>query len=65
MKIFKTGFIKSEQGVASTEYLILLGMLTAVVVVAVLAMSGALGDSWMSWAAWFSPEEGNLSSPPG
>lgn len=49
-----------EEGLALTEYLILLGLLTAVVVLAVLAFGENLGVQWQAWADWL---EG-LDGPP-
>ena len=45
-------FQSDEEGLALTEYLILLGLLTAAVIVAVLAFGGQLGILWQSWADW-------------
>ena len=41
-----------EDGLALTEYLILLGLLTGAVIAAVLLFGGALGENWASWAKW-------------
>ena len=41
-----------EEGLALTEYLILLGLLTAAVIAAVLAFGGRLGVLWGTWAEW-------------
>jgi pilus assembly protein Flp/PilA len=49
-----------EDGLALTEYLILLGLLTAVVIGAVIAFGGALGAQWQAWATWIT---GNLKAP--
>lgn len=43
---------KENDGVALTEYLILLGLLTAAVVGAVIAFGGSLGIAWEGWADW-------------
>lgn len=45
-------FQSDEEGLALTEYLILLGLLTAAVIVAVLAFGGQLGILWQGWATW-------------
>lgn len=50
-----------EEGLALTEYLILLGLLTAAVVLAVLAFGGNLGLQWQAWADWLVDE---LDGPP-
>ena len=45
--------LKSEEdGLALTEYLILLGLITAAVIGAVLAFGNQLGILWNSWATW-------------
>ena len=45
--------LKSEEdGLALTEYLILLGLITAAVIGAVLAFGNQLGFLWNSWATW-------------
>ncbi len=49
-----------EEGLALTEYLILLGLLTAVVVGAVIAFGDNLGDQWEAWAGWLT----GLNPPP-
>lgn len=45
-------FHDEEDGLALTEYLILLGLLTAAVIAAVLAFGGQLGILWQTWADW-------------
>lgn len=45
-------FRDEEDGLALTEYLILLGLLTAAVITAVLAFGGQLGTLWNGWANW-------------
>ncbi|QGY00202.1 Flp family type IVb pilin [Roseovarius faecimaris] len=45
-------FQSDEDGLALTEYLILLGLLTAAVITAVLAFGGQLGTLWNGWATW-------------
>lgn len=47
-----TRFVKDEEGIALTEYLILLGLLTGAVIAAVLLFGGQLGENWGSWADW-------------
>ncbi len=49
-----------EEGLALTEYLILLGLLTAAVVLAVLAFGGNLGAQWQAWSDWLT----GLNAPP-
>ncbi len=45
-------FSKDEDGLALTEYLLLLGLLTGAVVVAVTTFGVGLGTNWTEWAAW-------------
>ena len=45
-------FRKEEDGLALTEYLILLGLLTGAVIAAVLAFGTELGATWQDWANW-------------
>lgn len=45
-------FKRDEKGLALTEYLILLGLLTAAVIGAVLLFGEELGANWQSWAEW-------------
>lgn len=49
-----------EEGLALTEYLILLGLLTAVVVGAVIAFGTNLGNQWTLWSTWLT----GLNPPP-
>ncbi|MBO6868764.1 MAG: hypothetical protein JJ877_17120 [Thalassococcus sp.] len=49
-----------EEGLALTEYLILLGLLTAAVVLAVLAFGTNLGAQWTAWSTWLT----GLNAPP-
>lgn len=59
-KLFHS-FMKDEEGLALTEYLILLGLLTGSVVVAVIAIGGDLSTAWGSWQLWFAGT--NLDAP--
>ena len=45
-------FRKDEDGLALTEYLLLLGLLTAAVMLAVFAFGTNLGAQWQGWADW-------------
>lgn len=47
-----TRFVNDEEGIALTEYLILLGLLTGAVIGAVLIFGRELGLNWQSWATW-------------
>ena len=41
-----------EDGLALTEYLILLGLLTGAVIGAVIVFGTQLGVAWTSWGTW-------------
>ncbi|MEY4696816.1 MAG: hypothetical protein RIT14_1244 [Pseudomonadota bacterium] len=56
-------FKKDEDGLALTEYLILLGLLTAGVITAVLAIGGNLNSAWGGWSTWFNSNVSNLNGP--
>ncbi len=56
-------FAKDEEGLALTEYLILLGLLTGGVIVAVLSIGGSLQLAWGGWATWFSTNIEILNGP--
>lgn len=45
-------FRKDEDGIALTEYLVLLGLLVAGVIAAVLLFGTELTGAWNSWASW-------------
>lgn len=47
-------FGQEEDGVALTEYLILLGLLVGGVVATVQIAGTNLNTAWNSWAVWFS-----------
>jgi pilus assembly protein Flp/PilA len=47
-------FRKDEDGIALTEYLVLLGLLVAGVITAVLLFGTQLSGAWNSWAGWVS-----------
>ena len=51
-------FQSDEDGLALTEYLILLGLLTAAVIGAVLAFGTQLGALWLTWAEWLNSLDG-------
>lgn len=42
-----------EEGLALTEYLVLLGLLIGGVILAVTAFGRGLGNTWNGWATWF------------
>lgn len=41
-----------EEGLALTEYVLLLGLLTGAVIASVIAFGGALDTLWSAWATW-------------
>lgn len=45
-------FKKEEEGLALTEYLILLGLLVAAVIAAVTTFGEELARIWGTWAVW-------------
>lgn len=45
-------FKKEEDGVALTEYLVLLGLLTGAVIAAVILFGTNLTTAWEDWADW-------------
>ena len=51
-------FRKEEDGLALTEYLILLGLLTAAVVLAITTLGGNIGASFNDWATWITNNTG-------
>ena len=53
-------FVREEDGIALTEYLILLGVLTAAVIAAVLLAGGNLANAWNGWAVWFETLDNNV-----
>ena len=46
-------FVKEEDGLALTEYLILLGLLVGAVIASVLIIGTELADAWEDWADFF------------
>ena len=62
---YGTGLVRrlrdEEDGLALTEYLILLGLLTAAVIGAVLLFGKNLGTQWGTWANWLT----GLDAPAG
>ena len=49
-------FRREEDGIALTEYLVLLGILLAGVIVAVAAASENLAEAWESWGTFWTTE---------
>ena len=64
LQSFATAFVNrfrsEEEGLALTEYLILLALLTGAVVGAVILYGEGLGTVWGSWATWV----GGLNTAP-
>ena len=58
-------FAREEDGVALTEYLILLGLLVGGVVASVLLIGDELDDAWASWATWFQGQDLNAPAAGG
>lgn len=56
-------FKSDEEGLALTEYVILLGLLTAAVIGAVLLFGGALDEIWRAWVAFISSLDNNVPAP--
>ena len=46
-------FSREEDGIALTEYLILLGILTAAVITAITTSGANLSTAWDSWGTFF------------
>ncbi|OAP37675.1 hypothetical protein AU381_12875 [Sinorhizobium glycinis] len=49
-------FAREEDGVALTEYLILLALLVGGVIAAVTAAGSNLSAAWESWGSWWTSE---------
>lgn len=56
-------FRKEEDGLALTEYLILLALLTGAVIASVLAIGVDLGEAWTTWAEFFAGTSLGYSEP--
>lgn len=59
ISIFRA-FAREEDGIALSEYLVLLGLLVGGVIAAVLAVGVNLAGAWTTWGTWFGT---NLSAP--
>ncbi len=53
-------FCGEDRGVAVTEYVLLLSLLLAAVLIAAMAFDGAVGAAWDDWAAWVRDLMGNM-----
>jgi pilus assembly protein Flp/PilA len=51
-------FRKEEDGLALTEYLLLLGLLTGAVIVSVITFGEGIAEGWRLWAAWIGTGSG-------
>jgi pilus assembly protein Flp/PilA len=51
-------FRKEEDGLALTEYLVLLGLLTAAVIAAITLLGGNIGIAFDDWADWVAANTG-------
>lgn len=56
-----TRFAEEEEGIALTEYLVLLGLLVAGVIAAVVLFGTELSAVWGSWSDWFA--SGEIDAP--
>ncbi|WOS66812.1 Flp family type IVb pilin [Sinorhizobium fredii] len=55
-----SAFAREEDGVALTEYLILLALLVGGVITAVTTAGGNLSAAWETWGSWWT---GEVSAP--
>ena len=63
INIVSVDFVQDYEGSALTEYLILLGLLTAGVIAAVLSVGDSLQTAWTGWANWFDANIDKLDGP--
>lgn len=64
LKNLTTRFARDEDGIALTEYLILLGLLTGTVIAAVILFGTELSANWTSWAEWMRDSDDLGYQPP-
>ncbi|MFD1196045.1 Flp family type IVb pilin [Seohaeicola saemankumensis] len=57
-------FRKEEDGLALTEYLVVLGLLVGGVIVAVGLFGDALSDTWDNWTTWVGGLDDNVVAAP-
>ncbi|WP_429811835.1 hypothetical protein [Ensifer sp. B1-9] len=57
-------FAREEDGVALTEYLVLLGLLSGGVIASVIAIGGDLQVAWSSWETFFGTGDLGYSATP-
>ena len=53
-------FSNEEDGLALTEYLVLLGLLTGLLIGAIILFGNTLNTEWRAWSAWIGT---NLNPP--
>lgn len=63
LKAMAIRFADDEEGIALTEYLVLLGLLVAGVIVAVVTFGQELSAVWDTWSAWL--RGGAVDAPSG
>jgi pilus assembly protein Flp/PilA len=56
-------FVEDDDGLALSEYLILLGLLTSGVITAVLGIGGNMQKVWTGWANWYETTLVGLAGP--
>ena len=56
-------FAREEDGIALSEYLVLLGLLVAALIAAVITVGGNLATAWLSWGTWFTTEVSAPAAP--
>lgn len=54
IQYLKNRFVRDEDGLALTEYLVLLGLLVGGVIAAVITFRTGLSNAWVSWGNFFS-----------
>lgn len=63
LKAMAIRFADDEEGIALTEYLVLLGLVVAGVITAVLTFGEELSAVWTGWSNWL--DGGAVDSPSG
>ncbi len=57
---FAVAFVKDEEGAALTEYLVLIGLITAAAVAATILFGNTLANTFNDWSTWIGT---NLNAP--
>lgn len=52
MKTLLKAFVEDTRGLALSEYLVMLGLISGGIAFAILLANTAMGDAWTSWAGW-------------